>query len=139
MKRCSATLSFLLGVCAAVPDVSFAQVTLPRPTNGRLTETTTARRALVTVVATDKNGKVIPTERFPRTFEFGTGLTPPEHSIRIHIPAVVNRSDNGEPENVIDLPQTKSVLEDRGDRKSDGEGKGESVRVDRGGRRIQQK
>src|SRR3546814_12662781 len=124
MKRCSATLSFLLGVCAAVPDVSFAQVTLPRPTNGRLTETTTARSALVTVVATDKNGKVIPTVRFPRPFELGTGLTPPETSIRIPIPAVVNRSDNGEPEHVIDVT----------DRKHDVSGKCVAVGVDLGGR-----
>lgn len=101
-------LSSLVCVCVGMADAGLAQVTEPRPENGRLMQTTTARRATVTVTVTDKEAKVIPTERFPRSFEFGTDSEP---SIRIPIPAIVNRSDNGEAANVIDVTKTTRIEE----------------------------
>lgn len=90
----------------------FAQVK-PRPENGKLTETTKAKDALVTIDVTDDKNKVIETDRFPRKFGLGTE-NDNGPSITIPIPDKVG-SLGGQSVPVIDVKQTLKILKDSGE------------------------
>jgi len=108
---CSATALLLM---FASVDLAGAQVVIrPRPENGKLTETTSAKDAEVTIEVTDGNNKVIPNDRFPRKFGLGTendnGPT-----ITIPIPDKVG-SLGGDSVPVIDVRQTLKILRQSGE------------------------
>lgn len=107
MKHNRATLLLVLAAAVSLGSASYAQVTVPRPENGKLRETTTEKRVTITVNVTDKAGKKIPSDRFPRSFEFGIDSEP---TIQIPIPTQVNRSDNGEAEAIVDVTKTTTVV-----------------------------
>ena len=96
----------MVAAAVCLGSASYAQVTIPRPENGKLRETTNEKSVTITVDVTDKNGKTIPSDRFPRSFEFGTNTEP---TIQIPIPTQVNRSDNGEAEPIVDVTKTITV------------------------------
>jgi hypothetical protein len=89
------------------------EVIRPRPENGRLRETTTAKDAEVTIDVTDDKGKVIPNDRFPRKFGLGTE-TEGGASIIIIIPDKVG-SLGGESVPVIDVRQVLKILKNSGE------------------------
>jgi len=94
-------------------DFVIAQVIKPRPENGRLRETTTAKDAEVTIDVTDDKGKVIQTDRFPRKLGLGTE-TEGGPSIIVIIPDKVG-SLGGESVPVIDVRQVLKILKDSGE------------------------
>jgi hypothetical protein len=89
------------------------EVIRPRPENGRLRETTTAKDAEVTIDVTDDKGKVIPNDRFPRKFGLGTE-TEGGPSIIIIIPDKVG-SLGGDSVPVIDVRQVLKILKNSGE------------------------
>src|SRR5262245_60142019 len=83
--------------------ITITQATLPSPTNGRLIETTNAKRAEVAVVLTDKDGKIIDGSRSD-TREIGTGPGL-QNSTTFKIPEVFINPNTGESTEVIDVRQ----------------------------------
>ena len=105
--RCATGLLML-----ACSNFVLAQVK-PRPENGKLTETTKAKDAEVTIDVTDGNNKIIETDRFPRKFGLGTE-NDNGPSIMIPIPDKVG-SLGGESVPVADVRQTLKILKNSGE------------------------
>jgi hypothetical protein len=107
-----ATRSAIALLILASSNLVLTQVK-PRPENGKLTETTKAKDAEVTIDVTDSNNKIIESDRFPRKFGLGTendnGPT-----ITIPIPDKVGPL-GGESVPVADVRQTLKILKNSGE------------------------
>jgi hypothetical protein len=110
MRRNAILLLFLL---VASANASHAQVTVPRPENGRLTETTTATRAEVAIVLTDKGGNIIDGSRSD-TREIGTGPGL-QNSTTFRIPDVFINPNTGASTDVVDVRQALRIVEKSGE------------------------